>query len=165
MTASGSSRLHRVVRVTGAIAVMAAVAAWWPAPRLSAQTATPAFELTGSGASEMQPLINALAPKFFEGTRVLSLSYYARGDRDGRATMARGEATYAISGRPLTQEDRDALAARKVGVIEAPFALTSMAFLLSAPKTLQGGDRSTRIRSRPSSSTRTTRTPPSSPTT
>jgi hypothetical protein len=140
MSASSSFRLHRVVRVAAAIVVMAAVAVWWPTPRGGAQDAAPPFELTGAGASEVQPLISTLATPLFEARRPLSLSYFARGDRDGLATLARGSASYAISGRPLNHEDRDALEARDVGVIQAPFSLTSMAFLLSAPWAARGGD-------------------------
>ncbi len=139
MRQSRSFQVNRAVRVVAALAVMAAVAAWWPTPTGGAQSTEVPFELTGAGASEVQPLISALAITLFDGQRPLSLNYFARGDRDGRATLGRGEVSYAISGLPLSDEDKDALKERKVGVIEAPFALTSMAFLLSAPWGLRGG--------------------------
>ena len=128
----------RGLRALTALGVLAVAAVWWPAPRLDAQAAPTAVEISGTGASEVVPLMTLLSAPFDGSPRPVGLSYIARGDRDGRGVLARGEADFAISGRPFTSQDEEALASRDVGVIEAPFSLSSIAFLMSAPDRGQG---------------------------
>ena len=128
-----TARVGRVARIMAAMAVMVVVAAWWPTPQIGAQSASAPFELAGTGAYEAVPQFTALSKPFFDAERALSLSYIGDGDRDGRAALIRGDAAFAISGRPMSDDDTAALKAAGKGVIEAPFALTSIAMVMSAP--------------------------------
>jgi hypothetical protein len=81
------------------------------------------------------PQINALSQPLYDADRPLSPTYIALGDRDGRAALIRGDAQFAISGRPPSADDEAALKQAGKSLIEAPFALTSIQFIMAAPFT------------------------------
>jgi len=105
-----------------------------PGSTTGAQGDAPSIvELNGVGASEVSPLMTAWASAMYESPSGLSVSYLPKGDKDSRLAFARGEDDFAISGRPFTAEELELLDQRDVDLIEAPIAVTTMAFLLSGP--------------------------------
>ena len=50
-----------------------------------------------------------------------------------RRAFARGELDFVISGRPFTDDEKAELATRKVDIIEAPFSVGALAFLVAGP--------------------------------
>lgn len=87
---------------------------------------------TGSGMIEGFAVAwgNALQNSAGGGSLV---TYSETGSTFGRDQWAKGNADFAIAGRPLIDQDRQALGARGTGAIEAPIAVSAMTFLMSGP--------------------------------
>lgn len=100
---------------------------------VEAQTAADPVEITGSGTWSGNSFMTALANPMYNARVPTTLSYLAKGSRDGRRAFARGELDFVITGRPFADDEKAQLADRKVTVIEAPFSVGALAFLVAGP--------------------------------
>lgn len=118
---------------TCAVTFLLAVTVWAGGPTAGAQDQPTPLELNGAGTGMVSGFLNSWAVPLYASSAGLSLSYFAMGSRDGRASWARGDDDFAITGRPLTDADRASLKARGVSAIEAPIAVSAMVMLLAPP--------------------------------
>jgi len=121
--------IRRAATLVGVMLVLGSLLA----PPSTAEDAPQPYELTGTGAWTVANQMNSWAQALFPSRRGMNLAYLAKGSRAGRGAFARGEADFAIAGRPFTAEDLAALEARRATVIAAPISVGSAALLLSAP--------------------------------
>ncbi len=126
--------IFRVVLVT----VVATIVSFHDVPQARAQDSeTPeGLEVDGTGAYEINSLMSAWGTPMFDSSNPVNLSYIASGDEDGRTQFALGQVDFAVSGMPLSAQDKQSLAARNVSVIAAPLAMAAAAFVYEAPTDL-----------------------------
>lgn len=125
--------LHRVTRIPLALAVIATAGVFVTSPAADAKSSPKPVEITGSGSWEIAALMTEWAKTTFNSPTPVQLNYLAKGDRDGRIQLSTGIVDFAISGRPLSKDDEEELAKRKLGVISAPISVAGSVFLISGP--------------------------------
>jgi hypothetical protein len=118
------------------VTVVAAVVSFHSIPQARAQDSDSpqGIEIDGTGAYEIDALMNAWGTPMFGSSEPVNLSYISSGDEGGRTQLALGQVDFAISGMPLSDQDNQNLASRNVGVIQAPLAMASAAFVYEAPQ-------------------------------
>jgi hypothetical protein len=95
----------------------------------------PAVDIEGTGSWAVNSLFTLLSQAETTSSQSWTAGYVAKGDRDGRRAFATGEKDFVVAGTPLTDDDRAALSLRGVGEIDAPFAVSSIAFVLGGLNT------------------------------
>lgn len=93
----------------------------------------PSAVIDGTGSWGVSALMTRIASATFNSPTAWDAKYVAKGDREARSAFAAGDKDFVVSGTPLTDDDRAALAGRGAEVIDAPFAVGSIAFVVGGP--------------------------------
>ena len=120
--------LGRTVRIATCLVVVAIAAVVPAGAQTDAAAGGDPLQIYGVGDDVTKLIGERFSNALGTSSSGVSLNYTPQGGRDGRAAWARGEADFAVSGRPRTPEDDAALAKRGVTAIEAPIAVSAVAF-------------------------------------